>query len=77
VELQGGVRVSGRLHDSTSVATFSTERMDYNLKTQDIFTAAPVELRSGGVHLNSESGLRANIKQSTVELESAHAQFTP
>jgi len=77
VELQGAVRVSGRLQDSPSVATFSTERMDYNLKTQDISTAAPVELHGGGVRLSSDTGLHANIKEGTVELESAHAQYAP
>jgi LPS export ABC transporter protein LptC len=77
VELQGAVRVSGRLQDSPVPATFATERMDYNLKTQDISTAAPVELHSGGLRMSSDTGLRANIKQGTVELESAHAQYAP
>ena len=78
VELHGQVRVSGRPQDSPTIATFSTERMDYNLKTQDVTTDAPVELQMGGSRLAGDHGVRANIKQGTVELPSTvHGQFTP
>jgi LPS export ABC transporter protein LptC len=78
VELHGQVRASGRLEGSPLIATYSTERMDYNLKTQDIATDAPVELQWGGNRVTSESGLRANIKQSTWALESdVHGHIVP
>jgi len=78
VELHGGVRATGRPEESPVIATYSTERMDYNLKTQDITTDAPVELLWGGNKVTSQSGLRANIKQGTWELESeVHGHIVP
>jgi LPS export ABC transporter protein LptC len=72
------VRISGRPQDSSTIATFSTERMDYNLKTQDITSDAPVEVQMGASRMAGDHGVRANIKQGTVELPSTvHVQFTP
>lgn len=78
VALQGQVQVRGRPEGADGVATFSTERLEYNIATQDITTDAPVELQSPGLRLSGNSGLRANIKQGTVELESqVHGQIVP
>ena len=74
----GQVRVSGRPEESATIATFATERMDYNLKTQDVTSDAPVELRWGANRMSGEYGLRANIKQGTWELESeVNGQIAP
>jgi LPS export ABC transporter protein LptC len=77
VELQGRVRVQGKLAGSQSTATFVTESFDYNLGTQEISTSAPVEMQWGGTRLKAEKGLRANIRQGTVVGSSANGQFVP
>ena len=77
VQLKGRVRVKGKPEGSQSAATFLTEQMDYDIGTQDISTAAPVEMQWGGTRLKADKGLRANIRQGTVVGSSLNGQFVP
>jgi lipopolysaccharide export system protein LptC len=77
VVLQGRVLVRGRMQPSSGLMTFSTGSLDYNLKTQDLHNKAPFELHWGGSRFKG-SGLKANIKQGTVSVESTtNGQIAP
>lgn len=77
IQLQGRVRVKGKPEGSESPATFLTEQLDYDIATQDISTAAPVEMQWGGTRLKADKGLRSNIRRGTVIGSSLNGQFVP
>jgi LPS export ABC transporter protein LptC len=77
VSLRGKVMVSGRPAESSIISTLTTERLDYNLQNQDLRTDAPWLFRWGRNQMQG-SGLRANIKQGTLTVESRiHGKFAP
>jgi LPS export ABC transporter protein LptC len=69
VNLRGNVLVTGKPERSRDAAQLKTDTLDYNLTTQDLSTRSRVELRWGHSRLTGQ-GLKANIKQGTVAIES-------
>lgn len=69
VTLQGKVLVTGRPQGSVTLTTLSTDRLQYNLATQELRNNSAVEMRWGQNRLAGRN-LRANIKQGNVALES-------
>lgn len=69
VKLAGQVLVQGRAPQSPAPIRFQTEKLDYNLKTQALANEVPFELHWGGSRFSGR-GLRANIKQGDVAVES-------
>lgn len=69
VKLAGQVLVQGRVPQSPTPIRFQTEKLDYNLKTQALANDVPFELHWGGSQFSGR-GLRANIKQGDVAVES-------
>lgn len=69
VKLSGRVLVQGRVPQSPAPIRFQSEKLDYNLKTQDLSSEAAFELHWGGSQFSGH-GLKANIKQGTVSVES-------
>lgn len=77
VALKGRVRVEGRVPQSTAPIRFQAEKLDYNLKTQELASDAPFEFHWGGSQFTGR-GLKANIKQGTVSVESpTHGKIAP
>lgn len=77
VKLAGRVLVQGRVPQSPAPVRFQTEKLDYNLKTQALANDAPFELHWGGSQFSGR-GLRANIKQGDVAVESqTHGKIVP
>jgi LPS export ABC transporter protein LptC len=69
VKLAGRVQVQGRVPQSPAPIRFQTEKLDYNLKTQDLVSDVAFEFKWGGSQFSGR-GLKANIKQGTVSVES-------
>jgi LPS export ABC transporter protein LptC len=69
VRLAGSVLVSGRVPQSPAPIRFQTEKLDYNLKTQSLSNDTPFELHWGASRFSGR-GLRANIKQGDLTVES-------
>jgi len=69
VKLAGRVKVRGRVQQSPVPISFTTERLDYNLVTQELANDAAFELQWGASQFSGH-GLKANIKQGTVSVES-------
>jgi LPS export ABC transporter protein LptC len=69
VKLAGRVRVRGRVPQSPAPISFTTEKLDYNLVTQELANDAAFELQWGASQFSGR-GLKANIKQGTVSVES-------
>jgi LPS export ABC transporter protein LptC len=77
VKLAGRVKVQGRVPQSPAPILFQAEKLDYNLRTQDLASAAPFELQWGGSQFSGR-GLKANIKLGTVSVESdTHGKIVP
>jgi LPS export ABC transporter protein LptC len=77
VVLKGNVLVSGRPPPSLSLVTFAAEKMDYNLKTQDLHVPDAFRIDWAGSQIHG-SGLRANIKRGDYSVESAaNGQIAP
>jgi LPS export ABC transporter protein LptC len=78
VALKGNVVVRGRLSPSAGAMTFTTNSLDYNLKTQDLRNDVLFRLDWPGGYITGE-GLRANIKRGTIDsVESdTNGQITP
>lgn len=77
VKLAGNVQVVGQVPQSTAPIRFRSEQLDYNLKTQDLASRTAFELDWGGSQFSGR-GLRANIKQGTVSVESTtHGKIVP
>lgn len=70
VKLIGRVLVQGRVAQSPAPIRFQSEKLDYNLKTQDVASDAPFEMHWGGNQFTGR-GLKANIKLGTVSVESS------
>lgn len=69
VKLAGQVLVQGRVPQSPAPIRFQSEQLDYNLRTQELASSAAFEFHWGGSQFSGR-GLRANIKQGTVSVES-------
>ena len=69
VKLAGSVKVQGRVPQSPAPIRFQSEKLDYNLRTQDLVSDADFEFLWGGSRFTGR-GLKANIKQGTVSVES-------
>jgi LPS export ABC transporter protein LptC len=69
VTLLGDVLVRGRPAGASQEAQFRTERLNYDLGTQDVSSDAEVEMTWGRNKLRGQQ-LKANIKQGTVAIES-------
>jgi len=77
VALKGRVRVEGRVPQSAAPIRFQAEKLDYNLKTQELASDAQFEFHWGGSQFSGQ-GLKANIKQGTVSVESqTHGKIVP
>jgi LPS export ABC transporter protein LptC len=77
VKLAGRVRVRGRVPQSPAPISFTTEKLDYNLVTQELANDAAFELQWGGSQFSGR-GLKANIKQGDVAVESqANGKIVP
>lgn len=78
VVLKGNVVVKGRLKPSSAPITFTSESFDYDLKSQDLRNKGAFRVELGGNWFKGE-GLRANIKQGTIDsVESkAYGQILP
>jgi LPS export ABC transporter protein LptC len=77
VKLEGRVLVQGRVAQSPAPIRFRSEKLDYNLKTQELANRVPFEMDWGGNRF-SGSRLKANIKQGTVSVESeTHGKIVP
>ncbi len=77
IELFGDVRLTGVLPGSTQTAQINTSILSFDSLTQQILTHAPVTIDWAGRELQA-SGLIANLKDHTVQLESrVHGTFTP
>jgi LPS export ABC transporter protein LptC len=79
VALNGNVIVKGRLKPSGAVVTFASDSFDYNLKSQELRNKGPFRFDWPGRGLFTGSGLKANIKQGTIDsVESeANGQILP
>jgi LPS export ABC transporter protein LptC len=69
VKLAGRVLVQGRVPQSPAPIRFQSEKLDYNLSTQELASDAEFQLHWGGSQFSGR-GLRANIKLGTVSVES-------
>ena len=69
VKLAGRVQVRGRVPESPAPIRFQTEKLDYNLITQELANTTAFELHWGDSQFSGR-GLKANIKQGTVSVES-------
>ena len=69
VKLAGRVQVRGRVPQSPAPISFRTEKLDYNLVSQELANDTAFELQWGGSQFTGR-GLKANIKQGTVSVES-------
>jgi LPS export ABC transporter protein LptC len=69
VKLAGSVKVQGQVPQSPAPIRFQSEKLDYNLRTQDLVSDADFEFLWGGSRFTGR-GLKANIKQGTVSVES-------
>lgn len=77
VKLSGNVLVKGRVPQSPAPVRFQTEKLDYNLMTQELANDTAFELHWGGNRFNGR-GLEANIKLGTVTVESdTHGKIVP
>lgn len=77
VRLAGRVQVRGRVPQSPAAIGFRTEKLDYNLVTQELANDTAFELQWGGSQFSGR-GLKANIKQGTVSVESdTHGKIVP
>jgi len=77
VELEGTVRVTGTLDDVAGAARISTERLAFDTRTEIVSTQVPVTLTWSGHRLQAR-GMRANLKDQRLQLESAvHGHFVP
>jgi LPS export ABC transporter protein LptC len=77
VNLEGSVHVDGVLPGTEEPADISTEHLSFDTNAQLLTTADPVTLVMSGRKLDA-TGLRANLKESHVQLESAvHGTYLP
>jgi LPS export ABC transporter protein LptC len=77
VNLEGAVHVDGVLPGTEEPADISTEHLAFDTNAQLLTTADPVTLVMSGRKLDA-TGLRANLKESHVQLESAvHGTYLP
>lgn len=77
VKLAGRVKVRGRVQQSPVPISFTTEKLDYNLVTQELANDTAFELQWGGSQFSGR-GLKANIKQGDVAVESqANGKIVP
>lgn len=79
VVLKGNVLVKGRFKPAGAVVTFASDSFDYNLKSQDLRNKGLFRIDWPGRGLFTGSGLKANIKQGTIDsVESeANGQILP
>ncbi len=76
VKLFGDVKMNGEL--SGTPVTIDTSIMAYDTQTEIASTTAPVTFNAPGKSLSSTGGLVANLKESTLRLESRiHGTFPP
>jgi LPS export ABC transporter protein LptC len=77
VKLHGNVQVQGHVPLSSAPISFQSEKLDYNLKTQELRSDTTFEFQWGASQFSGR-GLRANIKQGTVAVESdTHGKIVP
>ena len=77
VKLSGAVHVNGILPGADEPADMSTEHLAFDTKAQLLTTADPVTLVMSGRKLDA-TGMKANLKESRVQLESAiHGTYLP
>jgi LPS export ABC transporter protein LptC len=69
IELSGNVQAVGMLPRMTDLAQIFTERLSYDPRGQEAQTDVPVRLQASGCDIDA-AGLKANLKDQTVELES-------
>jgi LPS export ABC transporter protein LptC len=69
VKLHGQVQVQGHVPQSSAPIRFQTEKLDYNLQTQELRNDTLFEFQWGGSQFSGR-GLKANIKQGTMSVES-------
>jgi LPS export ABC transporter protein LptC len=76
LQLRGSVRVMGQPPAATAPVTIATDSLDYDTQTQEITSHEIVEMQMGGQKLQG-LGLQANIRLSTVRLETeVHGDIT-
>lgn len=77
IDLEGKVRVTGPMPDTTSTIALDTESLTFETQQERISTDAPVTMTWTG-HKLSSRGLSANLKDGRVQLKSSvHGRFTP
>jgi LPS export ABC transporter protein LptC len=77
IELDGKVRVTGPMPDTSRTIQLETERMTFETRTERISTDAPVLMSWTGQRL-AAVGLAANLKDETVQLKSrVNGRFVP
>lgn len=77
VEFEGAVRVTGTLDDVAGAARISTESLAFDTRTEIVSSRVPVTLTWSGHRLQAR-GMRANLKDQRLQLESAvQGRFAP
>jgi LPS export ABC transporter protein LptC len=77
IDLFGDVRVSGALPPEAEPAEIRTEMLTFDTEAEVVSTSAPVSISWSGRELTAV-GLRANLKERQVRLESrVHGRFSP
>ena len=75
--LSGNVRVTGEPAGATGVASYRTDELAYDTRTNVVQTAAPVVVRFGP-HEFRGRGMRVRLNDGTLRLESnVNGHFTP
>lgn len=75
--LRGSVRGQGRLENSQVTVSLATEKLSYNLQTQEVSTREPVDITWGGNSFRS-GDVYVNIKSGVIEVDSkTHATLVP
>jgi LPS export ABC transporter protein LptC len=62
ITLQGAVHAQGRPQNSRALISLTTERIVYDMRTQDVVASKPVDFTRGGMRARCGS-LRGNIKR--------------